>query len=96
MTSPRFKVDDIILWDSRNWHIKNVDSDHKLYELKLADNQDAMSVNGTGGHGDISIIEKTATLVTPKTGGLKRSLKNRRSLNRRRNYRRRVKTIRRK
>lgn len=96
MTSPKFKVGDIILWNSRNWHIKDVDSEHNLYKLTLADKQDAMSVNGTGGHGDISIIEETATLVPPKIGGLKRSLKNRRSLNRRRNYRRRVKTIRRK
>jgi hypothetical protein len=96
MTSPKFKVGERISWESRKWHIKDVDSEHNLYELTLVDKQDGMSVNGTGGHGDISNIDKTATLDPPKTGGLKRSLKNRRSLNRRRNYRRRVKTIRRK
>lgn len=96
MTSPKFNAGDTILWDRKKWRVENVDSHNKLYELSLVNQQDVSTLNGTRGYMDISKIDENATLVTPQNGGLKRSLKNRRSLNRRRNYRRRVKTIRRK
>ena len=97
MTSPNFNVNDTILWDRKKWRVKNVDSDNKLYELNLDNPKDNTTSHGTGGYMDISKIDETATLVTSsQKGGLKRSLKNRRSLNKRRSYRRRVKTIRRK
>jgi hypothetical protein len=85
MSNQKFKPGDQIIWDRINWII--LSADNGLYELKLVNPKQFTMRHGNGGYMDASEIDKNGKLVETqiKIGGVRRSRKNRRSVNRRRN-----------
>jgi hypothetical protein len=81
----KFKAGDFIIWDRIKWLVLN--TDNNLYELKLVNAKQFTTKHGNGGYMSSVLIDETATLfeILTTNGGLKRSRKNRRSINRRRN-----------
>jgi hypothetical protein len=84
MSNQKFNAGDQIIWDKINWII--LSANNGLYELKLVNPKQYTIRHGNGGYMDASEIDKNGKLVETfkQLGGLRRSRKNRRSVNRRR------------
>ena len=75
----KFKKGDYIIWDRILWLVLN--TDNKMYELKLVNPNQFTTKHGNGGYLDTSFIDETATIYTIlNNGGSRRNSKKKRRL----------------